>query len=455
MERRNDFSKGSIIGNIMKMAIPMIIAQVVSVLYNIVDRLYIARIPEDSFNALTGIGVCLPVISMVMAFANLFGIGGAPLCAIERGKGNLKEAENIMGNSFIMLVYTGIILTVLGLIFKKPMLYLFGASNITYRYANQYITIYLLGNVFVMISLGMNQFINSQGFSRVGMLTVVLGAITNIILDPIFIFTFNMGIRGAAIATVISQFLSAVWVIRFLTGNNTILRLNKNSFVLKWSRIKKILGLGVSGFVFEFTNSLVHIILNITLQQFGGDLYIGIMTVINSIREFARMPIFGLTRGAQPVMGFNYGAGKYDRVKKCIKFLIICSFTVNTLIWAIIQLFPEFFIKIFNDDPEIINAGVPMIRLFFAGFFLMSLQQSGQHTFVALGKSKFATFFSMLRKVVVVIPLTILLPRFTPLGYKGVFLSEPISEFIGGTASFTTMMLTVWKELKEKSSKAS
>src|SRR5690606_31227480 len=195
------------------------------------------------------------------------------------------------------------------------------------------------------------------------------------------------------IATVISQFLSAAWVLKFLTGDNTILRLNKRSFVLKWNRIKQILGLGVSGFVFEFTNSLVHIILNITLQQFGGDLYIGIMTVINSIREFARMPIFGLTRGAQPVMGFNYGAGKYDRVKKCIKFLIICSFTVNTLIWAIIQLFPEFFIKIFNDDPEIINAGVPMIRLFFAGFFLMSLQQSGQHTFVALGKSKFATFF--------------------------------------------------------------
>jgi len=453
LERKNDFSKGSIVGNIMYMAIPMILAQLVSVLYNIVDRLYIARIPKDSFNALTGVGVCLPIITMVTAFANLFGIGGAPLCSIERGRGNLEEAENIMGTSFIMLLYTGIILTVLGLIFKKPILYLFGASNITYKYANEYITIYLLGNVFVMISIGMNQFINSQGFSRVGMLTVMLGAITNIILDPIFIFTFNMGIKGAAVATVISQFLSAAWVLKFLTGKNTILRLNKRSFKLRWNRIKKILGLGTSGFVMEFTNSLVQIILNVTLQQFGGDLYIGIMTVINSIREFARMPIFGLARGAQPVMGFNYGAGKYDRVKKCIKFITICSLTVNTLIWAIIQATPEFFIKIFDDDPMIIKAGVPMIRVFYSGFFLMSLQQSGQHTFVALGKSKFAIFFSMLRKVILVVPLAILLPRFS-LGYIGVFLSEPISEFIGGIACYTTMMLTVWKELNEKSSEA-
>ncbi len=448
LERKNDFSKGSIIRNIMNMAIPMILAQIVNVLYSIVDRLYIARIPNESFDALTGIGICLPVISIVMAFANLFGMGGAPLCSIERGRGNLEEAEHIMGNSFIMLTYTGIILTILGLIFKKPMLYLFGASDITYKYANEYITIYLLGNIFVMISLGMNHFINSQGFSRIGMLTVTLGAVTNIILDPIFIFLFNMGIRGAAIATVTSQFLSAAWVLKFLTGENAIFRLNKKSFTLKWNRIKNILALGVSGFVMQFTNSLVQIILNTTLQQFGGDLYVGIMTVINSIREFAMMPITGLTRGAQPVMGFNYGAGKYDRVKKCIKFITIFTLTINTLMWTIIQGFPEFFIKMFNEDPAIIEAGVPMIRIFYLGFFLMSLQQSGQNTFVALGKSKFATFFSIFRKVILVVPLAILLPRVSSLGHIGVFLSEPISEFIGGVACYATMMLTVWKELR-------
>ncbi len=450
MEGRNDFSKGSIVSNIMSMAIPMILAQLVNVLYSIVDRLYISRIPEDSFNALTGIGVSLPIISVVAAFTNLFGMGGAPLCSIERGRKNFKEAENIMGNSFIMLVYTGVTLTILGLIFKKPMLYLFGASDITYKYASEYVTIYLLGNVFVMISLGMNQFINAQGFGRVGMATVVIGAVANIILDPIFIFLFNMGVKGAAIATIISQFISAAWVLKFLTGEKTILRLNKESFRLEWDRIKKILQLGTSGFVIQFTNSLVQIVLNTTLQQFGGDLYIGIMTIINSIREFAMMPVFGLTGGAQPVMSFNYGACEYKRVKDSIKFITISSFAINTFMWLVIQSFPGFLIRVFNADPGVIKAGIPMVRIFYLSFFLMSLQHAGQATFIALGKSKFAVFFSMFRKVILVIPLVVLLPRVSSLGHIGVFLSEPISEFIGGVACYTTMMMTVWKELNEE-----
>lgn len=450
MEGRNDFSKGSIVSNIMSMAIPMILAQLVNVLYSIVDRLYISRIPEDSFNALTGIGVSLPIISVVAAFTNLFGMGGAPLCSIERGRKNFKEAENIMGNSFIMLVYTGVTLTILGLIFKKPMLHLFGASDITYKYASEYVTIYLLGNVFVMISLGMNQFINAQGFGRVGMATVVIGAVANIILDPIFIFLFNMGVKGAAIATIISQFISAAWVLKFLTGEKTILRLNKESFRLEWDRIKKILQLGTSGFVIQFTNSLVQIVLNTTLQQFGGDLYIGIMTIINSIREFAMMPVFGLTGGAQPVMSFNYGACEYKRVKDSIKFITISSFAINTFMWLVIQSFPGFLIRVFNADPGVIKAGIPMVRIFYLSFFLMSLQHAGQATFIALGKSKFAVFFSMFRKVILVIPLVVLLPRVSSLGHIGVFLSEPISEFIGGVACYTTMMMTVWKELNEE-----
>ena len=256
MEVKNDFSRGSVVKNIMNMAIPMIVAQLVNVLYNIVDRIFIGRMPSDAFLALTGVGVCLPIISMVMAFANLFGMGGGPLCSIERGRKNYEEAEKIMGNSFVLLISCGILLTVLGLLIKKPMLYLFGASELTFPYADQYVTIYLLGNVFVMISLGMNHFINSQGFGKIGMLTVILGAITNLILDPIFIFVFNMGVQGAAWATIISQFFSAVWVLKFLFGEKAILKLNRSGLKMKKKRVFRILALGVSGFVMQFTNSL-------------------------------------------------------------------------------------------------------------------------------------------------------------------------------------------------------
>ncbi|MGB4438081.1 MAG: MATE family efflux transporter [Sedimentibacter sp.] len=431
------------------MAIPMILAQLVNVLYNIVDRIYIGRMPEDAFMALTGLGVCLPIISMVLAFANLFGMGGAPLCSIERGRGNNEEAENIMGNSFVMLVASGIILTVLGLLIKKPMLYLFGASDITFPYADQYVTIYLLGNIFVMISLGMNNFINSQGFGRIAMMSVILGAVANIILDPIFIFVFHMGVQGAALATIISQMLSAIWVLQFLTGNKAILKLKKSSFKLKKHRVIKIIGLGTSGFVMQFTNSLVQVVSNATLQQYGGDLYVGIMTVVNSVREFLSMPVMGLSSGAQPVMGYNYGAHEYKRVKSCIKFTAIASLIYNTVMWLFIESFPEFFIHIFNSDAEVLQSGVPMMRLFFVGFFIMTLQYAGQSVFVALGKAKYAVFFSIFRKAVLVFPLVIILPKLWGLGISGVFLSEPISEFIGATACFVTMIVIVGSELKE------
>lgn len=450
MEVKNDFSKGSIVKNIMNMALPMILAQVVNVLYNIVDRIFISRMPENAFIALTGVGVCLPIISMVMSFANLFGMGGAPLCSIERGRANLKEAENIMGNSFIMLVISGIVLTGLGLLIKRPLLYWFGASDITFPYANQYVTIYLLGNVFVMISLGMNYFINSQGFSKIGMLTVLLGAVTNIILDPIFIFWLNLGVQGAALATIISQLLSALWVLQFLTGKKAILKLKKSSYKLEKTRVKRILALGTSGFVMQFTNFLVEIFFNATLQQFGGDLYVGIMTMVNSIREILTMPVTGLGNGAQPVIGYNYGARQYQRVKSSIKFTTLISVMYTTFVWLLLQSFPGFFIKIFNNDPQVLQAGIPVTRLFYAVFFFMALQHSGQSTFVALGKSKWAICFSTLRKVIIVIPLVIILPRLGGLGTIGVFLAEPVSEFIGGTACYLTMVVTVWKELKEE-----
>lgn len=445
---KNDFTKGSIIRNILSLAFPMILAQIINVLYNIVDRIYIGGLPENATLAMTGLGLTLPIITIVIAFANLFGIGGAPLCAIARGRGDDEEAEHIMGNSFVLLLISAVLLTIAGLIFKQPLLYLFGASDATFPYANDYITIYLFGNIFVLIGLGMNSFINTQGFGKIGMLTVLLGAVSNIILDPIFIFGFHMGVKGAALATVISQFLSALYIFKFLTGKKTILKLNVNSCRLKKTRVLKITMLGLAGFVMAITNSAVQIICNASLQVYGGDLYVGVMTVINSIREVVVMPVSGLTNGAQPVIGYNYGAHAYGRVRSSIKFMSIVCITYTLIAWGILNMFPHFFIQIFNHDSALITAALPSLRIYFFGFFMMSLQFTGQSVFVALGKSKQAVFFSLLRKAIIVIPLTILLPKLFHLGTVGVFLAEPISNFIGGTACFVSMLHIVWPELK-------
>ncbi|WFR59344.1 MATE family efflux transporter [Anaerocolumna sp. AGMB13025] len=450
MTLKNDFSQGSIVKNILNLAFPMTLAQLINVLYNVIDRIYIGRISDGATLSLTAVGLTLPIISIIMAFANLFGMGGAPLCSIARGRGDNEEAEQIMGNSFLLLLVSGVLLTVLGLVLKKPMLYLFGASDATFPYANEYLTIYLLGNIFVMIGLGMNSFINSQGFGKIGMMTVLLGAITNIILDPIFIFTLHMGVKGAAIATVISQFLSAAWILLFLTGKKTILKLRISSFKLKVSLVKRITLLGLSGFMMSITNGAVQIMCNASLKFYGGDLYVGVMTVINSIREIISMPVSGLTNGAQPVMGYNYGAGTYDRVRAAIKFMSVVCITYTFIAWGILNLFPHFFIQIFSQDTELLQAALPSLRVYFFGFFMMSLQFAGQSVFVALGKAKQAVFFSLLRKVIIVIPLTLLLPMTFNLGTTGVFLAEPISNFIGGTACFTTMLIMVRKELKVK-----
>ena len=452
-EQKNDFSKGSVVGNILKLALPMTLAQLINVMYNIVDRIYIGMIPENATLALTGLGLCLPIISIVTAFANLFGMGGAPLCSIERGRGNLEEAEKIMGNSFAMMVVTGIILTVLGLAFKRPMLYLFGASDDTIPYAESYITIYLMGNLFVMVGLGMNSFINSQGFGTIGMMTVLLGAIANIILDPIFIFIFHMGVQGAALATIISQFLSAAWIVAFLTGKKTILRLKISAFRVEAKRALRIVGLGLSGFTMSLTNSSVQIMYNAMLQKVGGDLYVGIMTVINSVREVISMPVTGVTNSAQPVLGFNYGAGEYKRVRGGIVFMSLCCIIYTTLIWMCVHGFPEFFIRIFNRNGDLVEAGIPAMRIYFFGFFMMSLQFAGQAVFVGLGKSKYAVFFSIFRKVIIVIPLIMILPTVFHLGTGGILMAEPVSNFIGGAACFGTMMFTIWPELSGRKKK--
>ena len=449
-KQENDFSKGSVVANILRLAVPMTLAQLINVLYNIVDRIYIGMIPENATLSLTGLGLCLPIISMVGAFANLFGMGGAPLCSIERGRGNIKEAEAIMGNSFVLMVLVGVILTVLGLAVKRPMLYLFGASDATIGYADAYITIYLLGNVFVMMGLGMNSFINSQGFGTIGMMTVLLGAIANILLDPLFIFVFHMGVQGAALATIISQFLSAMWILAFLTGKKALLRLKPSAMRLSRKWILDITGLGMSGFTMSITNSSVQVMYNALLQSYGGDLYVGVMTVINSVREVISMPVQGVTQSAQPILGYNYGAGEYGRVKKGIVFTSVVSIVYTFLIWSAVHGFPEFFIRIFNREGDLVEAGIPAMRVYFFGFFMMSLQFAGQAVFVGLGKAKRAVFFSIFRKVIIVIPLMILLPVLFGLGTTGVLMAEPISNFIGGIACFATMLVTVWPELSRQ-----
>lgn len=422
----------------------MTVAQLINILYNVVDRMYLGRLPGHL--ALTGLGLCLPIISIVMGFANLCGMGGAPLCSICRGRGEDEEAEQIMGNSFALLLLLGASLTVLCLIFRRPILYLFGASDVTFPYANDYLTIYILGTLFVMISLGMNPFINAQGFSRMGMITVAVGAAVNIVLDPIFIFLLGMGVRGAALATVISQACSAVWVLKFLTGRRALLKLRLSALRLRAGRVKRILSLGTSGFVMSMTNSLAQVLCNASLETYGGDLYVGVMTVINSIREIITMPVQGITNGCQPVLGYNYGAGQYERVRQGIRFTTVLTVGYSMAAWAVVMLLPGPLIRIFNDEADLIAAGIPAFRIYFATFFFMAFQFIGQSTFVGLGRSRSAVFFSLLRKAFIVAPLTLILPL-VGFGADGVFLAEPISNVLGGLACILTMYFTVYRRL--------
>lgn len=446
---QNDFSQGKVSRNILSMAMPMTAAQLINILYNIVDRVYLGHLEQVGRLSITGIGLCLPVISILIAFANLCGMGGAPLCSIHRGKEENEVAENIMGNSFILLLFFGVVLTSVCLLFKRPVLYLFGASDATFPYANDYLTIYLCGTLFVMIGLGMNSFINAQGFGRIGMMTVALGATVNLILDPIFIFLFGMGVKGAALATVISQGCSAVWVLQFLTGRKAILRLRCSAMRPRWRLIKRILTLGTSSFVMSLTNSLVQILCNATLQQVGGDLYVTVMTVINSVREVITMPITGVTNGCQPVLGYNYGAKLYRRVREGIRFTIVLTLSYSIAVWAVVMTVPHIFIHIFNSEQKLLTVGIPSFRIYFAAFFFQAFQMIGQAVSVALNRFKSAIFFSLFRKVVIVAPLTVLLPIFG-FGVDGVFWAEPISNVIGGLACFITMCVVVYIPLGYK-----
>ncbi len=433
-----DLSEGGVVKNIMAIAIPMTLAEILHLLYNVVDRIFIGHIPLEGGLALPGVGICFPIISLVAAFSKLYGSnGGSPIFNIERGRGNDEEARFIQGNAFTLIVVTGAILTVVGLLFAEPILYLFGASEQTYSYAYDYFSIYMIGFIPSLITLGMNPFVNAQGYGFIGMGTTVIGAVCNLLLDPLFIFVFGWGIKGAAIATVISQTISSVWILYFLFISAPY-RITLKYIQLSARRSARICSLGLSGFIMGATNSLVQIVCNRSALYWGGDIYVGVMTVLNSIREIIQVPMSGIQSGASPVMSYNYGAKRYAEVRKCNYFQLYTYIVYALLLSALIVLFPRVFARLFSSSEELVEAAVTPTRVYFCCFVFMAFQSCGQTAFVALGKAKYATFFSLLRKVIIVVPLTLLLPYM--IGSVGVVLAEPISNVLGGLAAYITMM---------------
>ncbi len=444
---KNDFSQGSVSKAIINMAIPLMLAQMVNVLYSVVDRMYIGHIPGVGNLALTGLGLTMPVVSIVTALTGLCASGGGPLCSIARGQGDKDKAERIMANCLSMLLISALVISAALFVFSRPILYLFGASDDTYPYAAEYLRIYIWGTVFAMLGLGMNHFINAQGFARIGMLTVAIGAVINIILDPIFIFALDMGISGAALATVISQAVSACWAMGFLLSSRSILDFKLSNMRLRAEQVKPILALGITGFTMSITNALVQVSCNSQLQRYGGDIYVGAMTVINSVRELTLMGIHGFTSGSQPVLGYNYGAKAYSRVKQGIRFVTGSSLVYSGACWLLVTLLPGFLTRIFNDDPTLVAVSSQSMRIYYCAYIFMALQMAGQCTFVGLGKSRQAVFFSLLRKAIVVVPLIYILPLIPGLDVNGVFWAEPISDIIGGIACFSAMFFTIYRKL--------
>lgn len=455
-----DFGQGSILKNVLLSAGPMATAQVLSLLYNIVDRIYIGRIPGAGLDALGGVGICFPLIALISAFASLFGSGGAPLCAIEEGKGNHEEAQKYLNASFRLIVITGLVLMIGGQLFLQPLLTLFGADAQLMVYAFPYMQIMLWGTLFSMISLGMNPFINAQGYPAAGMMTILIGAVLNIILDPILIFGFHMGVQGAAWATIFSQAMSALFVFSFLRSKKASLHLmlpfrkhqqevTSGGSILTRRRAGAIVSLGMAGFIMQVTNSLVQIVCNNMLLRTGGSFYVSIMTIVSSIRQILDTPIFGLTDGASPIMSFNYGAKKMDRLQKTIRLTTVLALGYTAIAWGCILLFPHFFVHLFNNDPSLDALASRALNIYFFAFIFQALQYSGQTVFKALNRKKQAIFFSLFRKVIIVVPLTILLPQIPALGAMGVFAAEPVSNVIGGSLCFAVMWFTVYCRLKK------
>ncbi len=426
---------------LLKLSAPAIAAQLVNLLYNLVDRMYIGHIQNIGKLALTGVGVCLPLIMIISAFAALVGMGAAPRASIFLGKGDAESAEKTLGNSFSLLIILSITLTLIFTFFSRDMLLIFGASENTISYSMDYMTIYSLGTIFVQLTLGLNAFISAQGFAKTSMTTVLIGAICNIILDPIFIFGFNMGVKGAALATIISQAVSMVWILKFLTGSKTVLKIKKENMRLKKDIILPCIALGLSPFIMQSTESLIAISFNSSLLKYGGDIAVGTMTILTSVTQFSMLPLMGLTQGSQPIISYNYGAKNAERVKKTFKLLIICCLTFSTTLWALSMGFPDVFIKIFNNDPELVAFATPALRIYMAVSCVFGAQVACQQTFIALGNAKSSLFLAILRKIILLIPLIFILPLFIENKTNAVFLAEPVADLIA--VSCTVILFTV------------
>lgn len=448
--KKIDFENGTITDNILSASIPMLVAQLLNLLYNVVDRIYIARIPHIGTTAIGAVGICFPVIVIITAFANLFGSGGTPLFSIYRGRKKNKEAALIMDTSFSMLCAGAFILMSCGLLFSKQILIVFGASDSTIVYAYPYMMIYLIGTIPSMLALGLNPYINAQGYSTTGMISVAIGAVLNFILDPLFIFVFGLGVKGAAAATVISQCFSAMFTIYFLTHKSELKMrfLKKNELAECADYAKNIISLGTAGFIMQVTNSLVTICCNNVLAVTGGDIYISVMTIVSSVRQLVDTPIHAINEGSSPVISYNYGAGKPTRIRKAIAVLSIMTLAYTAVMWSIIIFAPGALISIFSSDSSLLSDAIVALKQYFAAFIFMDLQYIGQTVFKSLNKKKHAIFFSLLRKVIIVVPLTYIMPYTFNMGTTGVFLAEPVSNVIGGSICFITMLCTVLPELK-------
>lgn len=428
----------------LKLAVPAVAAQVINMLYNIVDRIYIGHIPQVGDIALTGVGVTFPIIMLISAFAAFAGQGGAPLASIRLGAGDRDGAEEILGNSTTMLLIAAVVLTAGFSIFKEPILYAFGASENTIGYAMDYIGIYLVGTVFVQLALGLNTFISAQGKALVAMLSVLIGAILNICLDPVFIFALHMGVKGAALATILSQAVSAAWVVGFLLSRRSGLRIRRKNLALKRKVVSRVAGLGVAPFIMQSTESLVTVVLNTGMQTYGGDLYVGTITIMQSIMQMIVLPTQGITQGTQPIMSYNYGAGNYLRVRQTFKRLLTVTLTVTCTAFVVVALFPGMLARIFTPQPELIALVSRVMPIFFGGMWAFGAQLACQTTFMALGQARTSLFLALLRKVILLVPLAIILPRLTG-SVMGIYVAEPIADIL---ASATTLTLFLSRRKK-------
>lgn len=448
-ELNKNLGEASVKKLFFQLSIPAVIAQIVNLLYNIVDRIYIGHIPHIGKLALTGVGITMPVIITIAAFSFLIGMGGAPKAAIKMGEGEYGKAEQIMGTCFTALIGIALFLTLGFTLFQEPILYAFGASENTYIYAKEYSSIYVLGSVWVLITLGMNTFIQTQGFATVGMMTTLIGAVINILLDPIFIFVLGLGVKGAALATILSQGVSALWVLRFLRGRRTRLKLRRKFLRIRLKILLSAMGLGASPFIMHFTESILQIVFNRSLYQYGGDLYVGAMTIIATVVQLLFLPLTGFAQGAQPITSFNYGGQRMDRVKESVTVLIQTSMVYTFIFYGLVMIYPRLFIRWFTTDPLLIEKTVGVLRLYASGTLVMGLQISCQQSFIALNQGKISMALALLRKVILLIPLIFILPRFLPDPVRAVFLAEPIADIIAGLTTTTAFILYIKKLQKE------